>query len=249
MSALKTILRVGLAMLPFVAGAAPFRNMGFDQPEYPLGISSPIEAGIHFDGDVASWVVPGWVAYSSVGYNYTQSFGQMASLLDKNYRNTLQPANPAKVPVIGTFSLGIWPAALGGDFPYVLRQTGDVPAGSQSFRFLYEGNNLTVYVGGSPVVVHRLEDRPSGDPEIGDLHYFAVDVSPFAGQTAELRFDFRSFGNPPIDGPPIPGLPDAKMHVLDDLSFSPLPAVPEPATWALFGVGLGALLWCHRRRN
>ncbi len=98
-------------------------------------------------------------------------------------------------------------------------------------------------------MVHFTESLPSGDPEVGSLDYYVVDVGLFAGQATELRFEFRSFGNPPIDGPPIPGLPDAKFHVLDDLSFSPLPAVPEPKTWALLGVGLGALFWRGCRRS
>ncbi len=105
-----------------------------------------------------------------------------------------------------------------------------------------------MYVGGAERLVHFTESLPSDDPEVGSLDYYVVDVRPFAGQTAELRFEFRSFGNPPIDGSPIPGLPDAKFHVLDDLSFSPLPAVPEPQTWALFGIGLAVLPWCSRRK-
>ena len=44
-----------------------------------------------------------------------------------------------------------------------------------------------------------------------------------------------------------PGEPLAQMHVLDDLSFSPI-AVPEPSTYALFGLGLVALWWqCQRK--
>src|SRR5207344_2131729 len=105
-----------------------------------------------------------------------------------------------------------------------------------------------VFVGGVLAPVHFLEGRPSGNPDVPAFNYYAVDVSALAGQTAELRFEFRSFGNyPDQDGPQIPGWPDAKMHVLDDLSFSPLPAVPEPATWALLGVGLSALSWWTRR--
>ena len=196
-------------------------------------------------------MVPGWDVPNGVGYNYTQPFWGVSSLLDANYRNTTQPGNPAKVPVVGQFSLGIWPYS-GNRFaedPFVLRQTGDIPAGSQSLRFLYHGDSLKVYVGGAERLVHFAEDRPSGDPELGDLHYFAVDVGLLAGTTAEIRFDFYSFGNyPGMPGGPVNGWPNAKMHVLDDLSFSPLPAVPEPQTWALFGAGLGAVLWFGRRR-
>ncbi|MBN9693444.1 MAG: PEP-CTERM sorting domain-containing protein [Verrucomicrobia bacterium] len=37
--------------------------------------------------------------------------------------------------------------------------------------------------------------------------------------------------------------------MFDDLSFSPLPVVPEPANWALLGLGGAALGWVTRRRS
>ena len=96
--------------------------------------------------------------------------------------------------------------------------------------------------------MHFTESVASSDPEVGSLDYYGVDVGLFAGKSAELRFEFFSFGNyPGQPGGPVPGWPDAKFHVLDDISFSPLPAVPEPATWALLGFGLGALLWRGRQ--
>ncbi len=157
---------------------------------------------------------------------------------------------------MGIYSLGIWPPAQPDSFSgippgFTLKQTGDIPAEAQSLRFLYAGpGDFKVYVGGAERLVHFTESRPSGDPEIASLDYFVVDVGLFAGQTAELRFEFFSFGNyPGQDGGPIPGRPDAKFHVLDDLSFSPLPAVPEPATWVLAVVGCAALVRAGRRRS
>ena len=242
--------------LSFGVMAAPFKNLGFDQPEYPPDIPNPIP-NISFSHDVGEWVRPGWQSrpQSAVGFNYTQAFGGESSLLDANYRNITQPANPMKVPVVGAYSLGIWPSSARIDFnnntePFVLKQTGDIPVEAQSLRFLYAGpGNFKVYVGGAERLVHFTESRPSGDPEIASLDYFVVDVGLFAGQTAELRFEFYSFGNyPGQDGGPFPGRPDAKSHVLDDLSFSPLPAVPEPQTWALLGTGLAAVFWLTRRK-
>ncbi len=234
--------------LPGLLVAAPIQNVGFDDLGFPEGFPIPIP-GDPLRSVTEEWMVPGWDVPNGVGYNYTQIFGEYSSLLDTSYRNTTQPANPVKVPVVGQFSLGIWPAALGGDLPFVLKQTGDIPAEAQSLRFLYAGpGDFKVYVGGAERLVHFTESLPSGDPEVGSLDYYVVDVGLFAGQTTELRFEFRSFGNPPIDGPPIPGLPDAKFHVLDDLSFSPLPAVPEPQTWALLGLGAAAVFCIGQRK-
>lgn len=224
--------------------ASEFRNLSFDEAAFDLS-RPPLDAGL------AERYLPNWQTSTGlIGYNYTQPFGGLPSLISGNYRNTSQTANPSKLPVIGTLALGIWPATSVGDFPTTISQAGEIPIGSQSLRFLYHGDNLKVYVGGIERVVRFVEARPSGNPEIGDLRYYAVDVGLLAGQTAELKFEFRSFGNfPGMDGGPIIGWPDAKFHVLDDLSFSPLPAVPEPQTWVLLAGGLGLAGWWSRQRS
>jgi hypothetical protein len=226
-----------LLLAAWNCGAGEFRNLGFEDGERPF-------------------FLPGWTTVQPVGLNVTRPFADSSSILDSSYRNTTQPASPAKVPVVGTYSLGIWPSAqpdsISGIPPgFTLKQTGDIPVEAQSLRFLYAGpGDFKVYVGGAERLVHFTESRPSGDPEIPSLDYFVVDVGLFAGQNAELRFEFFSFGNyPGQDGGQIPGWPDAKFHVLDDLSFSPLPAVPEPATWVLAVVGCAALVRACRRRS
>ena len=223
-----------LLLTAWNCGAGEFRNLGFEDGERPF-------------------LLPGWTTVQPVGLNVTRPFRDSSSILDSSYRNTTQPVSPAKVPVVGTYSLGIWPysGSRFREFPFVLKQTGEIPSDAQSLRFLYAGpGDFKVYVGGAERLVHFTESRASGDPEIPSHDYFVVDVGLFAGQNAELRFEFFSFGNyPGEDGGPIPGRPDAKFHVLDDLSFSPLPAVPEPATWVLAVVGCAALVRAGRRRS
>ena len=232
--------------------AAPFKNMSFDSPEFPPEFPSPIP-GRPFAGGIADWMLPGWKNPTAVGYNVSQPFADVSSLVDSAFRDTHFGAN-AKVPVVGDLALAIWPASSpispdGATSPFILRQTGDIPVEAQSLRFLYHGNSLKVSVGGVERVVHFAENRPSGDPEIGDLHYFAVDVGLWAGQTAELKFEFYSRGYDDFgEIPRRPFEPNAQMHVLDDLSFSPLPAVPEPQTWALLSTGMVTLLWFSRRK-
>ena len=107
-----------------------------------------------------------------------------------------------------------------------------------------------MFVGGSLEPVNFIGTRPTDNPAAPTAPYFAVDVSPFAGKSAELRFEFRSFGYDDFSGAPyIIGTPLAKSHVLDDLKFSALPAsVPEPGTYALFALGFAALA-VHLRRQ
>jgi hypothetical protein len=249
---MKILIVITFVSLSFNAAAAPFKNLGFDQPEYPSDEPSQFP-GKPFSIDVGAWVRPGWQSspQSGVGYNLSQPFAGISSLLDGEFRDTHFGLN-AKAPVVGSYSLGIWPGSGaispdGSTFPFTLRQTGDIPVEAQSLRFLYHGNSLKVSVGGVERAVHFAENRASGDPEIGDLHYFAVDVGLWAGQTAELKFEFFSAGYDDFGEIPRRSFePNAQMHVLDDLSFSPLPAVPEPQTWALLGVGLAVVMWSRK---
>ena len=162
----------------------------------------------------------------------------------------------APAPVVGNFALGVWPWP-SPSLPFTLAQTGDIPADAHSLQFLYryEGISpypgLRVFVGGMEEPLNFLGTRPTDNPAAPTAPYFAVDVSPFAGKTAEVRFEFRSYGYDDFSGGPrIPSiLPDARSHVLDDLRFSPALAVPEPGTWALLALGTALLAWHHRRRR
>ena len=147
--------------------------------------------------------------------------------------------------LVGKFAVGVWPDGR----PFTLTQTGDIPVDAQSLDFLYQGNDLRVFVGGSLEPVNFIGTRPTDNPAVPTAPYFAVDVSPFAGKTAELRFEFRSFGYDDFSGAPyIIGTPLAKSHVLDDLKSRALPtSVPEPGTYALFALGFAALA-VHLRR-
>jgi len=246
---------LGTTLSGYTALGGEFINLGFDQLNWPN--SSPPIPGPPIDITFGNWIRPGWhsTPESAVGYNYTQHFFGYASIVDRDFRDTHFGRNiPA--PVVGTFSLAVWPISepVGQPdvyMPYTLTQTGDVPLGSQSLRFLYHGNDLRVFLGGDERTLYPLPDVISGDPRVPLYHYFAVDVSPYAGQTVELRFDFYSRGYDEVwgDHPPRrPGEPDAQNHVLDDLSFSPL-AVPEPSTWALLGLGSMALVWGTRKQR
>ena len=61
---------------------------------------------------------------------------------------------------------------------------------------------------------------------------YALDVTLLASKNTTLTFS--SFDN--------------KAFILDNIRFSPVAVVPEPATWALLGMG-GALFWVVRQRS
>ncbi len=184
----------------------------------------------------------------------SKSFGGESSILDVNFRDTHFGLN-APAPVVGSFALGVWPAPVLG-IPFILAQTGDIPAEAQSLQFLYryEGilqlSGLKVLIGGAPAPMNFIGTRSTDNPAAPTAPYYAVDVSPFAGKTAEIKFEFSSFGYDDFSGAPRQQFePNAQSHVLDDLKFSALPAsVPEPGTYALFALGFAALA-CHLRRD
>lgn len=254
MNAFRGVSSLILWACPQLGFAGAFFNLGFDQTAIPSG--SPIQIpGPPLDNTFGEMIRPGWDSrpQSAVGYNYTQRFAGFGSIVDRDFRDTHFGLN-TPAPVVGNFSLAVWPPSVPvgpGEYePYKLTQLGDVPADAESLRFLYHGNDLKVFLGGEERTLQPLPDVISGDPLVPVYHYFAVDVSPYAGQTVELRFEFRSQGFDDFSGSPrLPGQPNAQSHILDDLSFSPLPSVPEPATWALLGLGAAALGWTLRRRH
>ena len=200
-------------------------------------------------------MTPGWATspQNGSGWNKSQLFAGVSSILDVNFRDThFGAGTPA--PVVGRFSLGVWPIANpepspGFDYPFTLKQTGDIPMDAQSLHFLYQGFDLRAYIAGVAKPMNFIGTRPTDNPAALTAPYYAVDVSPFAGKTAELRFEFRSRGFDDFSGAPrLPNQPNAQSHVLDDLKFSALPAsVPEPGTYALFAIGFAALA-VHLRR-
>ena len=234
---MKIYIRSGLWSCFFLVNtiAASFTNMGFDEGKLPF-------------------LLPGWSTDNPVAFNHSLSFGGVSAVLNTDFRDTHFGLN-APAPVVGNFALGIWPIPSPA-IPFILKQTGDIPADAQSLQFLYryEGISpylgLRVFVGGMEELLNFIGTQPTDNPAAPTARYYAVDVSPFAGKTTELRFEFRSYGYDDFSGAPrIPfDLPNAQSHVLDDLKFSALPAsVPEPGTYALFGLGFAALA-VHLRR-
>ncbi len=177
---------------------------------------------------------PSWIGYygsslaTVVLYNNRNLGSSSINIFDGNY---VDPIDPSFFHPISNFTAVLQSGNANFDVDVALAQTGTVPAGTASLRFLAQnpGRTLFVSMGGQLLSLAVLQD-------FGGYQEFGADISMFAGQTAELRFTQRHGG-----------IGFAGDVMFDNISFSTDP-VPEPSTWALFALG-SALCWCAARRR
>jgi hypothetical protein len=200
-----------------VLAQGTFQNLDFEManvPSLPFGQ----EGGFVSVGSA----LPGWSAY--VG-------GIQASSILHNSQ-TLASAfvgiwGPQSLP--GTVFQGSYAVALGADFDSnpatrrsaAISQTGQIPVGAKSIRYLAQTASLELSFAGQTIPVASLGGFP-------DYSIYGADISAYAGQTGELRFTV------PVSG-----------AFLDFIQFSNQP-IPEPSAVVL--LGLGALLFGYRSR-
>jgi hypothetical protein len=103
------------------------------------------------------------------------------------------------------------------------RQRGQVPVNASSLSFFANGP-MEMRVNGE--LLHTINTSVTVFPD--------VDVSRFAGQVVDLDFHVLQF----------PG--SGASFSFDIIGFN---QVPEPSTWALFGVGGAVMGWGLRRRR
>ena len=220
---MNTELPVGLVivLLTAIAKHAPaqgsFGNLDFESANFVPIPNDPLRV------EFAS-ALPGWAGYVN---------GQPQDAIYPNF----VPFGTTPIPFIsvltppsfgmvlqGSYTLAYSSGldSLGNFIPVAIAQTGQVPADGQSLRFL-AAFLPAVFMDGNYLPPVALGSGPS------QTTLYGVDISAFAGQSVELRFQ------------PGPGL-----TYLDAIQFSNEP-IPEPSVLGIFALGALLLGWRWRK--
>ena len=230
-------LLTSILVIHVVAVADPFRNLGFDEvnteratevsPGDDFGLEGPIED-----------ILPGW-SFEAFG-RVSNTFGVRRSTIDLEivpsvYDTSGFADGTTGFPVDGDYGLFLkYTTDFGAQ---IVAQTGDIPGNARSMSFLTYGADLNVYIDGQPLEIRYQSISGSG------IHLYrlaAVDVTPFAGMTSELRFETTNRGHHD------PWFAHGWGVTIDRIQFSP-EIIPEPSSVALLFLGMGTLALVLRK--
>lgn len=185
-------------------------------------------ANLDFEGGFVSGSIPGWTAY----IGNTAQAGVLYNNLPLAWQPGVALFGPEWQPIAGNYSAYIF---AGYEVPgtwipttAALAQTGTVPFGSLSLRFIASGDLPALSLGGQSL-----------DPVMLGPNLYGADITSFQGQYLELRFT----------APSDLTFPNQRHFLLDSIVFSP-EAVPEPTSLALLlfgGIAMFALVRAKRR--
>jgi hypothetical protein len=236
MNRARTLIAFGCLAVSFSFAQGTFQNLNFESATIITNVPRVV---------AASNALPGWTVLdnfsgNNVFYNDIAVGSPCVSIHD---RNSLYP-----VPLQGLYSVLLQsaPQPFTGNFIHGgISQVGTVPADAQSLQF-YAVGEPSVTFGGYGISLTQIGSGQnivilgamSGSLIFRTNSYaiYAADVSYFAGQAGELVFRAPSS----ING--------YGIAYLDNISFSPIPVVPEPSTLAMLGLGF-ASFWCLMRRK
>ena len=168
--------------------------------------------------------IPGWTVYSDYGPGHQILYNTIA--LD-DPAVTIQGSNstePELTPIQGNYTVFIQ-----GGSPYGygtiigILQTGQIPISTKSLTFWGEVANMQLSFGGQSLVYNSIGST-------GIYTIFGADISAFAGQIGELKFNITHPGG----------------ATLDNIQFSNSP-VPEPGSLALLVAGSLLGFWQWKR--
>ena len=181
----------------------------------------------HLNGYAQGYVpssvsIPGWTVYSDSGSGYQILYNSIA--LD-DPMVTIQGKNSTELtPLQGNYSVYIQGGSQWGYGTNVgILQTGQIPISAKSLTFFGEVANMQLSFGGQSLVYNSIGST-------GIYTIFGADISAFAGQIGELKFNITHPGG----------------ATLDNIQFSNSP-VPEPGSLALLVAGSLLGFWRWKR--
>jgi hypothetical protein len=217
---LKTFL---MAMALLLVGTFGGRGQGFINFDFEQSVLT----NDAFNQTVS--FVPGWTAYifgngqENIRYNAISLGGAIVSMYDTNsmYATSIQ----------GRYYIGLRAQSyynyFGDPFPFAnnsaISQTGQIPTSAKSIVFWGSMGTMQVYFNNFLLAFSSIDSAPN-------YTVYAADISPYAGQIGELRFEALT---QPVQQ--FSGLWGGGGFI-DNIQFSTT-AVPEPSTLALFGFG------------
>jgi hypothetical protein len=213
---LKTLLRMILLMgcflkvfsqPPHVAFGQDFVNLDFEAADVSAYGSGP--AFVPITNAMPGWQ-EGYAGGSQLGFGFviynTVSLGSAEI--------SLQGPGSSYQPFQGNYFVLLQPNYPSGQVIPAIAQVGTVPNSAQSLRFFAFGS-LSVSFANQQIPLSVLDSTPQ-------YTVYGGDISAFAGQTGELRFEGGAF--------------------LDNIFFSPQP-IPEPSGFGLVACGALLLGW------
>jgi hypothetical protein len=206
------------------AGQGAFENLGFENTTLTVFLINPSGPFYATNATVPGW---GWSPHLNFGVgdpNTTVAFNNIA--LDAA-AVTLHGPGSVEPVLSGDYSILLQGGSLPPEYPQgaSIFQTGQIPLDAKSLTYL-GGSALQVTFNGRSLSPIALESTPN-------YTEWGVDISPYAGQTGELRFAVLW----------------ETGSMLDGIQFS-TKAIPEPSILSLSLLGfvlVPALTWWAKR--
>ncbi len=198
-----------------------FVNLNFEQATITPDPSSPnYPNAVYASNAIRGWTATGFLSPNDIFFN-TVSLGATSVSLEGT--NGVFPA------LDGKYSIDLYGGVEGPAAGASISQTGLVPSGTASIRFIAQGvgaagGPLLVSLDGQNIPTYAISTGPN-------YTTYAGDISGFANQAEQLTFTAPQGVN--------------NYWELDDIQFSVTP-VPEPSTLSLFGISILFLCWRMR---
>ena len=192
-----------------------FQNLNFEQALVPDVLAGQYGGDVLVTNGAPHWAVYlGGTQQSSMFHNNLSLGGPAVSIFGPQWISSQI--------LEGNYTISLQPSTAGPPLTAAIGQTGSIPLTAKSVRFYGQANGgYAVTFGGQPIPLITIGSTSS-------YSIFGGDISAFANQTGELRFQ--------------------GVGLLDAVQFSTV-AIPEPGVFGLSALGALLLGWRVLRRR